>query len=63
MAGAQIFIYNAPAKLASNWFPENERVFATMAGTNTSILGNMLGFLFPRIYLVNYESSELYTEA
>jgi MFS family permease len=62
MASAQIFIYNSPAKLTTNWFPENERSMATMVGTSSNIFGVLLGFAFPAIFISNYNVSNVYTE-
>jgi MFS family permease len=62
MASAQIFIYNSPAKLTTNWFPENERSMATMVGTSSNIFGVLLGFALPAIFISNYNADKDYTE-
>jgi len=59
MALAQPFIYNAPCKLSSQWFPENERVFATAVGTNANIFGIALGYFFPSIFIDKSDISNL----
>ena len=46
------FIYNATAKVSSNWFPEKERPFATMIGSCSNILGIMAGCLLP-IFIID----------
>ena len=38
-------IINATAKVSSDWFPENERAFATMTGASANILGNLTGYM------------------
>ena len=47
LAIGQPFIYNMPAKLSAVWFPPEERLFSTMIGVNTSILGSLVGFYLP----------------
>ena len=58
MAIGQPFMYNAPTKLTSNWFPKNERTLATMVGTQTNVFGVVLGFLFPRVFVDDYVRAE-----
>ena len=55
------FIYNATAKVSSNWFNENERPFATMIGSCASILGIMIGFLFPIFFIGEFDEFAAYT--
>ena len=47
LAIGQPFMYNMPAKLSAVWFPPQERLFSTMVGVNTSILGSLVGFYLP----------------
>lgn len=54
---AQPFFFNAPSRLASNWFPYNERELATVIGAMTNPIGNALGQLFPTI-LIPVHASE-----
>ena len=61
MASAQIFIYNSPAKLTTNWFPETERSIATTIGTSSNIFGVLLGFALPAIFVDNYNSDKIYS--
>lgn len=57
------FIYNAPAKVTSNWFAESERSFTTMIGTASIILGITLGFFMPPLFISEYDESVAYTQA
>jgi hypothetical protein len=52
---------NAPAKLTTNWFPEEERAFATMVGTNCIIGGIVVGFAFPAVFVDHFDDSVDYT--
>lgn len=52
---AQPFMYNAPAKVTSNWFPLNERSVSTMIGAQANVLGVVLGFLVPKAMITSYE--------
>ena len=52
---------NAPAKLTTNWFPEEERAFATMVGTNCVISGIVVGFVFPAVFVPHFSDSTVYT--
>ena len=47
IAIGQPLIYNLPAKVSAEWFPEGERLFSTMVGVNSSILGVVIGFFLP----------------
>jgi len=40
-------LYNAPAKVTTNWFSEKERAIATMIGTNANIFGVLIGCYVP----------------
>lgn len=51
---AQPFMYNAPAKVTGNWFPESERSLSTMIGTQMNVAGVVLGFLVPKIFVSPY---------
>ena len=61
MALGQPFLYNAPALVTTNWFPERERPVATMVGTQMNILGIFIGFLFPSIFLDPYTDGTVLT--
>ena len=52
------FLYNAPAKVSSNWFAFNERPVATMIGTTTNVAGVGLGFLVPLWFIGSYTRGE-----
>ena len=56
-------MYNAPALVTTNWFPQNERPMATMVGTQMNIFGIFVGFLVPRIFLDSYEEGQPLTPA
>jgi hypothetical protein len=49
------FLYNAPAKVTSNWFAESERAVATMVGTCSSFFGISLGFIVPALFVSKYD--------
>jgi len=57
------FLYNAPAKVTSNWFAEKERAVATMVGTLSSFVGLSLGFVVPVLIISPYYDTQSYTEA
>jgi hypothetical protein len=40
-----------PAKLSADWFPPKERVISTMIGVNAAILGCVLGFYAPLVFV------------
>ena len=63
MAIGQPFMYNAPAKLTTNWFPYEERAISTMIGTSANILGVTLGFLLPSLFIDEYVADSDYTDA
>jgi len=48
---ASPFIINAPTKITSNWFAENERSFATMVGACANIFGICVGFFLPYLFV------------
>lgn len=45
------FIYINEAKLSANWFPKHERIYSTMIGMQSSILGSSIGFLLPSLFV------------
>lgn len=53
LAIGQPFIYNAPAKLSMNWFPEHERIFSTSFGAYANIFGVAMGYFIPSIFFDN----------
>ena len=63
MAVGQPFMYNAPAKVTTNWFPYKERAIATMIGTSANILGVTLGFLLPSLFIDEYIAESDYSDA
>lgn len=62
MALGQPFLYNAPGKVTSNWFPQKERPLATMIGTQANISGIFLGFLLPGFFVDPYSDATVLTE-
>jgi len=44
-------MYNAPAKVTSNWFVAKYRIYPTMLGTTANIFGNLLRFLLPKLFI------------
>jgi hypothetical protein len=58
MALAQPYLYNAPALVTTNWFPESERTISTMLGVSSNMFGVMLGFLFPYIFVGEYSTNK-----
>jgi hypothetical protein len=63
MALGQPFLYNAPGKVTSNWFPTKERPLATMVGTQMNIFGIFVGFLLPAIFVDKYSDDVVLTDA
>jgi len=64
LAISQPFLYNAPIKVTGNWFGESERPVATMIGTSANILGVLLGFLLPKLFVrPKYDKDTIYTDA
>ena len=55
MGIGQPFLYNAPALVTTNWFPQKERSVATMVGTQMNVFGVLLGFLLPMIFIDPYK--------
>ena len=51
IAAAMPLIYINSAKLSANWFPKNERIYSTMIGMQSSILGGSMGFLIPSLFV------------
>ena len=58
MAIGQPFLYNAPALVTSNWFPQKERSIATMVGVTMNLFGVFVGFLLPMIFIEDYEEGD-----
>lgn len=57
-------MYNAPSKVTSNWFDQDQRSLATMIGTNANIIGNLLGFLLPKMFITpKFQDSVEYNES
>jgi len=55
-------MYNAPSKVTGNWFLARQRTISTMIGTTANLLGNLLGFLLPIIFIYpNYDRFQTYT--
>ena len=44
-------MYNMPVKISAVWFPKEERIVSTMIGVNMSIVGNMMGFFLPLVFV------------
>ena len=63
MALGQPLLYNAPALVTTNWFPQHERPMATMVGTQMNIFGIFIGFLLPSIFLDSYSEGQVLTDA
>ena len=57
LATAQPLIYNQPVKLSAMWFPKHERIISTMVTVNAAIVGCVVGFFIPSLY-VTAEISE-----
>lgn len=62
LAIGQPFMYNAPALVTSNWFPQKERAMATSIGTTMNVFGVLLGFLLPSIFISNYTKGTILTD-
>ena len=68
VALGQPLLYNSPAKVTTNWFPQSERPMATMVGAQMNIFGIFMGFLVPGFFVDKYhdisqltdETKELY---
>ena len=50
----QPLLYNSPAKVTTNWFPQKERSIATMVGAQMNIFGIFSGFLIPSFFVDSY---------
>ena len=61
IAFAQPCLYNAPAKVTTNWFAYTERAFATMVGTCANLLGVGFGFLVPKVFVDEFSEHTVYT--
>ena len=59
MALGQPLMYNSPAKVTTNWFPQSERPVATMVGTQMNVFGIFIGFLVPQIFLDPYTDGQI----
>ena len=55
-------MYNSPAHVTTNWFPQEERPIATMAGAQMNIFGIFAGFLLPMFFVDKYEADEILTD-
>ena len=44
--------------MSTNWFPEEERAFATMIGCSSNILGVTIGFALPSLFVDKYTEGE-----
>ena len=55
-------MYNAPAKVTSNWFPRNEAAIATTIGAQANVLGVLIGFILPGFFINSYDEEAVYTE-
>ena len=62
MAMGQPFLYNSPALVTTNWFPQKERSIATMVGTQMNVFGVLLGFLLPLFFIDNYSDGQELTD-
>jgi hypothetical protein len=62
MAIGQPFSYNAPAKLTANWFPEGEMPFAMTIACYSNVLGCIIGFLLPSLFIGDFEPDVIYSE-
>ena len=62
MALGQPLLYNAPAKVTTNWFPQKERPMATIVGTQMNILGIFVGFLLPGFIVDSYSKDVVLTD-
>ena len=51
-----------PALVTTNWFPENERAFATMAGTSANITGVLAGFAVPALFISDFKDGMIYNK-
>ena len=58
MALGQPLLYNSPAKVTTNWFPQKERSMATMIGTQMAIFGIFIGYLLPGIFVSSYDGPQ-----
>jgi len=57
-------MYNAPSKVTANWFPKKMTIVATMVGTTSNLLGNLLGFFLPRIFIKpKFDKKSVVTES
>jgi MFS family permease len=59
LAMAQLFLLSTPVTLASNWFPNNERVLATAIATVFNSIGQFIAFALNLICLGNYNNFAL----
>lgn len=57
-AVGQPFLLNAPAKLASVWFGDKERVAAITIAVASQALGAAIGFVIPSLFVSNDDSED-----
>ena len=57
MGLAQPFMYNAPAKVTSNWFPKNEAAIATTIGAQSNVAGVLLGLVLPGMIISPFDET------
>lgn len=62
MALGQPFMYNAPAKVTSNWFPKNEAALATTIGAQANVFGVLVSFILPVAMTSDFEADKTYTQ-
>ena len=55
-------MYNAPAKVTSNWFPKEEAAIATTIGAQANVAGVLIGFILPGFFIDAYEEDVVYTQ-
>ena len=58
MAMGQVYLYNSPALVTTNWFPKNERAIATMVGAQMNVAGVLLGFILPNVFVNGYDANK-----
>ena len=54
-------MYNAPAKVTSNWFPRNEAAIATTIGAQANVAGVLLGIVLPGFIIPHFDEDATYT--
>lgn len=56
----QPFLINAPAKLAAEWFGQNERVIALTISVASTAIGAAVGFEVPTIFVSNEDEGDTF---